>query len=396
MTVSKYDNNSKLFILACLFLIFDYGRVQDILSIGFLRPTMVIIFILSVLLITSGKLQYVLTRQVLLIGVFIVLLGLHIPFAHNNYLAFATTRNMLLIFPFILAVVISVSSFARLKKLVMLFIFLMVYVSIYSFFHSGLGPGNYFADENDLSLYINTWLPFPYFLFFVEKETKKKFFYLGSVIVGVLAVVISFSRGGFVGLICMMVVAWAVSSYKIKSAILVIVIGLLIFEFGGDKYLQEMSTVKEIHSGTAQERILSWKAAWAMFLDHPLGVGGNNFQVLFPRYQPPELKRGMYGRVAHSLWFTLLAELGIPGIIVYLSLLYLNIKDILQIRSLEVPSDANKYLSALSFGFLASFAGFFSSASFLSVLYYPHYWYITGLLIAARETSRNYLRNTGT
>ncbi len=388
-TEKNHHRKQKLFYLACIFLVFDYGRLQDLLHIGFLRPAMIIILVLSVALVLSGEIQKALKDQVLLIGLFIMLLGIHIPFAHNNYLAFATTRNMLLMFTFILAVVISVNSYDRIRKLVWLLIFLMVYISIYSLFHQGKGLGNYFVDENDLSLYINTWLPFPYFLYFVEKNSKAKILYLTSVLSGILAIVVSFSRGGFVGLVCMLLVAWAVSSHKIKNAALVCVIGLLIFEFGGHRYLQEMSTVREIHSGTAEERILSWKAAWAMFLDHPLGVGGNNFQVLFPRYQPPELKRGMYGRVAHSLWFTLLPELGVPGVFIYLFLLYRNIKDILWLKDPSESDNESKYLHALSLAFLASFAGFFSAASFLSVLYYPHYWYLTAILVAGKRVALN-------
>ena len=43
----------------------------------------------------------------------------------------------------------------------------------------------------------------------------------------------------------------------------------------------------------------------------------------------------------------------------------------------------SRYLQSFSLACLASLAGFFASATFLSVLYYAHYWYLTGMIVAA-------------
>ena len=75
--------------------------------------------------------------------------------------------------------------------------------------------------------------------------------------------------------------------------------------------------VLDTKEATANDRMLSWEAAWDMFLEHPLGVGGNNFPVHFQEFQSDEFSRGMWGRQAHSLWFTLIPELGIFGIMIY-------------------------------------------------------------------------------
>ena len=83
-----------------------------------------------------------------------------------------------------------------------------------------------------------------------------------------------------------------------------IVIGLaalLMVALASKSYWNEMSTITDLSEGTANARIESWKAAWRIFIDHPLGVGGNNFQVWFDKYQSEYFKRGMWGRVAHSI-----------------------------------------------------------------------------------------------
>ena len=150
-----------------------------------------------------------------------------------------------------------------------------------------------------------------------------------------------------------------------------------------------MSTIAETDQGTAKERTDSWHAGWEMFKDNPLGVGPGNFPARFEEYQADSFKRGMWGRQAHSLWFTLLPELGIPGVLLFLSLLRLNLRDLWYLGRLSTESDNYRFAYFLSLAFMASLAGFFASGTFLSVLYYPHYWYLTAMIVATRKIVDN-------
>ena len=383
---------SRWFFFTLLYLFIDYGRPQDVLPIGFLKPGMISILILSMYVLFSGKIKLTESKQTRLIWCFIGLTAIYIPFARNNFYAYVTTKGMLLYMPFILSTIIVVDSVARLKTFVSFMIAIMVYVCIFSLFHHGQGSGNYFKDENDLSLYIDTMLPFCYFLFLYEKNRMKKMAYGLSMLIGILAIVASFSRGGFVGLVCMAAVAWWFSPRKVVSLLIIATLASTMYFYGGQRYEKEMATSTDIQEGTARARIESWKSAWRMFLDNPFGVGGNNFQVRFPEYQTDYFKRGMWGRVAHSLWFTLIPELGIVGIYIYLSLLFYNLKDIFWLKNSRNKlknSRDGEYIYSLSLSFLASFAGYFASGTFLSVLYYPHYWYLTALLVAISRIVRN-------
>ena len=161
------------FTLTIIFIIFDYGRPQVVFPfIGIIRPLMIIILLLSWYLIRSGFITQLKIRQIKLMWLFIILLFVYVPFARNNYYAYKTALAQILYMPFTLSIIFCVNSFYRLKKIILIFVSVMIYVAIYGIFHHGRGPGNYFLDENDLSLYINTWLPFCYFLFFSTKSRK--------------------------------------------------------------------------------------------------------------------------------------------------------------------------------------------------------------------------------
>ena len=261
----------------------------------------------------------------------------------------------------------------------------MAYISIYAIIHNGHGPGNYFFDENDLALYINIWIPICYFLLWGRQSKFKKSVYFASLVLGVIAVVVSFSRGGFVGLVVVFFVIWLFSPRKIVSIVFVVFLLLIVVLFSDPAYRAEMNTVTDTKESTATNRIESWKAGWNMFLDNPLGVGGNNFPVRFPEYQTAYFQREMWGTVAHSLWFTLIPELGVGGIVIYSLLLFYNIRDVFFLKNVHFENENTDmvYLNNLGRAFIGMLAGFFASASFISVLYYAHYWYMTGIIVAA-------------
>lgn len=369
-----------------LYLLVDYMRPQDFIpGLKYARPAMIVMLVLVFFLIRHRQLIFQ-NKQIKLIWYFTALLSVYIPFARNNYYAYITAETMLLYMPFILSLLVCVNTVERLRTFTKFYIGAMVYVALYALRHGGMGSGNYFSDENDVSLYIDMVIPFCYFLFVIEKKKSTKMFYGAGLVIGLLAVIISFSRGGFVGLCVMFLIVWLVSPRKMISVVAISILGVFVYFYSGDKYHKEMATVTDTKESTAHARLMSWASAWDMFLDHPFGVGGNNFQVLFPEYQGNRFNRGMWGRVAHSLWFTLIPEVGVIGIALYFRLLWYNLKAAFAMKiKKEQLSEDEKYLNAMSIAFLASLAGFFTAGTFVSVLYYPHYWYVTAMIVATAE-----------
>lgn len=394
-SLKRTINNKYWFFFAILYLLVDYGRIPSVLSLEFLRPGLVITIILICFILANEGLSLAWKRQTKMVWLFMLLLTAYIPFAVNTYYAYHTVKGMLLYMPFIISVIVCVDSMERLRLIVLVCVCIMIFISLYALTHAGVGPGHYFVDENDLALYVNMWLPFCLFLLLTEREKYKKIIYGIGLIMGIGAVIVSFSRGGFVGLVATLAVVWLVSPRKIVSLAVVLVIVIGMFAFGSERYWAEISTVTDTSESTAEQRINSWKAGWSMFLSHPLGVGGNNFPVLFPEYQPPEMRRNMWGRVAHSLWFTLIPETGIIGIWIYFTLLFYNIKDLFFLKNLvnQRSDDDAGYLHGFALACLASLAGYFASGTFLSVLYYPHYWYITGFIVAAVNIANHMRKN---
>ncbi len=380
-------DDSFWFFLTVIYLIIEYGRPMDTIpGVGLLRPGMIVSILLALSWILRGNIAEAKSRQTMMMVLFIFLLAVYIPFARNNFFAYKQTNAMLLYMPFFLSAIIYINSFNRLKKFFNIWIFLMIYLSIKGIMGKGISGSSFLADENDFSLLMNMMLPFGYFLFMYEKDFKMKIFYLSSSLLAVVSVVASSSRGGFVGLLVVLLVIWLFSPKKVTALILVGLLSMVLYYSADTKYWDRISTATKTEEGTAKERLDSWTAGWNMFKDNPLGVGGMNFLVRFPEYQPESMQRGMWGRAAHSLWFTLLPELGIFGVLIYGLLLSYNLRDIFRLKKLKNETDTDyRYAYYLSLAFIASFAGYFASGTFLSVLYYPHYFYMTAIIVATKN-----------
>jgi putative inorganic carbon (hco3(-)) transporter len=388
------NTNPVWFVFVLIYLFFDYGRPQEIIHpIGLLKPAFISIIVLLIFSLRNFGILNFRIPQFRLIWFFIILLAMHVPFAENHRYAFNTVENMIVLMPFIYSCYATVNTLDRFKYLINFTIGLMMFQAIWSIFHSGHGSSGVFLDENDLSLFVNTWLPFCFSMFLISKKIWHKIIFATCTLVCLLATIIAFSRGGFLGIIAMFFVYWWFSPKKILTLSIIAMVGIIFVLFAGKSYWAEMSTATDGKDNTGKERIESWKAGWNMFKEHPLGVGGNNFQILFPKYQSDFFRRSMWGRVAHSIWFTLIPETGIIGIIIYFSLIFVCLKDIFYINKISILFDSkdSQYLKYISVTFLASFAGFFISATFLAVLYYPHFWYVCGFVVSLKNISNNIL-----
>jgi len=368
----------------------DLARFQDLITeLQWLVPGVVSTVLLSFFLLGSKQIGYVYSifPQIKRIVFIIALLFVFVPFADGERAALQAATGMLQYLPFILSVVILVNSKARLVQLCKAFGLIIVYICAFSLFHDGRGPGGCIIDENDLCLFIVCTMPLLFFSYQQERKKIIQLFWVAAVLLSLATIVGTFSRGGFVGLLAMGFGYFICSRRKIIIALCAICLFTAIFFFSGDKYKEEMATISDTGEATASERLLTWQAATKMFLDKPLGVGGNNFGRHFPDYQSAELGRNMWGRVAHSLWFTLISETGVVGIALYFSIIFFNLKDLLNIRKYKWPSqnDDDCFFNAISVALLASLLGFFAAGSFISVLYYPIFWYLTALVVCTRK-----------
>jgi probable O-glycosylation ligase (exosortase A-associated) len=253
-----------------------------------------------------------------------------------------------------------------------------------------IAGATFLGDGNDFSLSVCILIPMAIELALASKSRLRQLITWGAVVVLILAVIGTQSRGGTLGLMALGAYLWWRSPRKGSTLFLALVVVVVIFAYAPEEYFGRMQTITEYHQdGSAMGRITAWKAAIRMCLDNPLlGVGAGMFPVSFGTdYRPAE---HMPWLTAHSMYFLVLGELAVPGIVALLVLVIGNIRanqrvvrfqaDPLPGATTAFKSDHSRPLQLLN----ASMIGFAVAGAFLSVSYYPHIFVLSGLMIAAR------------
>lgn len=257
-----------------------------------------------------------------------------------------------------------------------------------------LSSGTFLGDGNDFALSVNIALPLCFFLLFDAEKFWCKIFYAGCLLILVLCIVGTSSRGGTIALACVGLYYWLKSDKKMVFGLLVVLASGMIFASAPPAYFERMSGIQEYETeGSAQGRILAWKSGVRMAMDNPiLGVGAGHFPVKYGvEYRPEGYSRTeIPWSTAHSIYFLILGELGFPGLGVLIALIGYNLmanrrlmKDIERLNREGMVRDRS-LLTALS----ASLTAFAVAGAFLSAVYYPHIYVLAGLLAAARRLVR--------
>ena len=387
------------FYLVLLYLLMEFGRPQDSVP-GFasLRLPMLVSICLIVSILLNSKTMKFADRSTKLFVAFLILMLVHIPFAVNNYYAFFTTYGMVLTFIVYLGILMFVDSRRKFKTLIAMWVGIHVCLAILGLRKSGVGIGGFLGDENDFCLTLVMILPYAYFLTFSDTNFKEKMLHLALAMVFLATIMATFSRGGFLGLLSVGAYLWLRSPRKGASACVILLFAFFAISFAPNGYWEEMSTIQKEYSGeligTGEQREYEWSVGWKMFRENPIfGVGQGNFPWEFNNYEENGgwEGRSLSGRAAHSLYYTLMPELGLVGLVLFIAMNYCVVKNLSFVR--RVYGDRQKSIADTEARFFfysgcaieASLIGYLVSGYFISVLYYPNFW----VLMAFAATIRN-------
>jgi O-antigen ligase len=219
---------------------------------------------------------------------------------------------------------------------------------------------------------------------------------LAGMALNLAGVVMSNSRGGFVGLAGLgayMILAGP-RRLRVLAALLIVVIGLLLL--APASYWDEVRSIQtaDEQGQTGETRMYFWGIAWRMFKDHPLiGVGTNNFGIRAAEYEDKwraeTTGHHVWGRAAHSLYFTLLSEQGVLGVLLFTLMISWSVRSVWRIRRMGRAESAiaGRAAGDMASAVMAGMVALLLTGAFLSVVYYPVIWVLVGLLASVDATA---------
>jgi len=179
----------------------------------------------------------------------------------------------------------------------------------------------------------------------------------GSSAIMLLGILISFSRGAWLGVVAGLTVSGLLAIRRrivlvLAAAPIALLLGLLALASIAPATLTDRLTsiadeARPFNAATIPitpdnfavvERMAHWQAGWHMFEDHPLtGVGIGNFNARYPDYFVRSEFRFSQGH-AHNYYIHTLAETGMIGLVLYLTLAgsFLILAALVAIRSTDL------------------------------------------------------------
>lgn len=194
-------------------------------------------------------------------------------------------------------------------------------------------PIKKFGDNNHLALILLMVLPFLYYLFQFSAKKIVRLGFLAVLLLIVLAIVTTHSRGALVGLFA--IALWIIlkSQKKILGAILISLCAVMVIQLAPDKWSQRMETIQAADEDASfMGRVASWKVNSAIAVAHPWLGGGFRAVQSHPVWDRFKDSPGLLGFVAtptltrsgvaaHSIWFEVLGDQGIVGLLLFSALI---------------------------------------------------------------------------
>jgi putative inorganic carbon (HCO3(-)) transporter len=260
---------------------------------------------------------------------------------------------------------------------------------------------SFLGDGNDFSLSLCILMPLA-MLLALHSQGMKRMAYFAVMGIVLLAIIATQSRGATLGIAAVFGYLWLQSSRKALGVVAILLAVVVVLIYAPPVYFQRMGTITNYENeSSAEGRIHAWRAGTRMAANNVLGVGAGNFPNSFPKYRSEDAPTRWM--TAHSMYFLILGELGILGLLLLLKLIFGNVRANRDLhRELmkdatgpprkargkppaapEVSPELKRAQTILHF-MTASMLGFAVAGAFLSVAYYPHIFVMTGLMLSAR------------
>lgn len=260
--------------------------------------------------------------------------------------------------------------------------------------HRIVGKAGIIADRNDLAVAINMCLPLVVYLWSITKHDKLKLGLLALAALNVVAIIGTYSRGGFIGLAVLAFAMWLKSNRKFIFFMLALILLPIGYGVAPSDWKSRQSTVETAAAKDSSfiGRLWAWKIATLIALDNPLTGGGfkaTNDPMLWRlyanetpnfAYDTPPIPPTQHSLVAHNIYFQVIASAGFAGFYIFMHMLllaYLVCKQ--NIKKSRKTGD--KAMLNLSKAISLSCIGYAITGMNVSLAYFELVYILIGLII---------------
>ena len=243
----------------------------------------------------------------------------------------------------------------------------------------GVDVGGMFGNPNEMAMHLVMMTPLAITLGIATKSSLLRYTYLGMAVLFIGANMVTFSRGGFLGLMAVgAVLAWKLGRrQRLNVTVASVVIGgVIILAAPGNYGLRMLSIfIPGLDAvGSSDQRKELLERSLLVTARNPWGIGIGNFPIV-----------GIRNLQSHNAFTQVSSELGILGLVAYIIFMVSPFRKLSAIeRTLFERGDAN-WFYYLAIGLQASIIGYMVSSFFASVAYNWFIYYLIAYAVAFRR-----------
>lgn len=261
----------------------------------------------------------------------------------------------------------------------------------------GLG-GPDFAESSGLAVHLIATLPLIGAAFFMARTWFGRTFALLTGALAVNTLIATRTRNALVGLL-VLALAGAFSlprKYRVRGVVAIVIGALLAMQLADPGWWHRMDTITHYRDDqSAASRLTYWRAAWAMAADYPFGIGLGNFHHVVMDYVPGlEIVRS-----AHNSVMECLAELGWPGLILYVAVILTTLRILGQTaRTARTLPDWSEvvcfrrhtrfHLGWHAMALRTGLLGYLACGMFVTRVFTEDFWLLVGFCLCLHNVSK--------
>ncbi len=253
------------------------------------------------------------------------------------------------------------------------------------------------GDNNEFAVAILMLIPLQVYAYRAAAVPLIRLGLWGALMASLVSVVATYSRGGFIGLSVLALLYIATSRNKVTNVLVLLSAALALFFLAPDTWFGRIGSIQSAGEDTSfMTRIIAWKMSLLIAADHPFLGGGfkalQDHQV-WASYRPyfdplafiltdAPTERAY---AAHSIYFQVLGNQGIPGFLLFISLWLTGFANARAINRLSKGQPTLSWAGAIAGLLQGSLLVFAVSGAALSMAYFELYYIILGMLSVLRR-----------
>lgn len=246
-----------------------------------------------------------------------------------------------------------------------------------------LGECNFFAQI--------LLVPIPLAVHFLlhERRWHMRLLAAWALAASLLSSLFTYSRGGFVALMAMLVLYLVMNPHHLKYMIVFVILVAGIFFKTAPQYFERIKTLQHAISGIGQNgfkdtafqgRLSEMIVAWKLFERHPIiGAGLSSYPKHYQSYaRQVFLDFRLEERNAHSRYLEILAETGLLGMAVFTLIIWRLFHGIWLSRQKALSAEKKELMEIITF-FGIGLVGFLTASIFLHDGYPRYFWILASI-----------------